>query len=308
MYVCAPFMNISAQFRSAAFALAVFIAPTMVGQQQPSAQSATTSTTQQTSASDQRFPPILEDGGVSVQLIGWMVDAKPILQGGASTVTTTSTELGLAHENRPIPGVEISIPAGSGNSVRITYFRLLGQNDTYAPVPLTISGNPYSAGLLLNDAYTFQMLKGSWDFLTYTVDPGGRNLRIKTLWEVQYLRVNSVIDAPQIDAQNLLTGNTTTATTGVEKNFVLPTLGVGLEQAPSRLFRWEAKVSGFGIPHHAAILDAEANAVLRAGKFDILIGGKYYYFKTSPQSDEYFRCPLYGPSIALRWYYIRGGQ
>jgi len=325
-------MNISAQFRFTACVLALAVAPVILGQDQqpapatpaaPPSASPTSTTTSQSATTTQtttqintapvdtnasRFPPILEDGGISIQLIGWLTDAKPVLQGGASSGALIDTTLGLPHESKPIPGVEVSLPAGAANSVRFTYFRLLGQGDTYAPAELAVSGVGFNAGDLLNAAYTLQMIKGSWDFLTYTFDAGRSNLRLKTLWGVQYIKFNSLIDDPQLNLAALAVGNAPQYTTVTEKNFVYPSLGIGLEQQRTRFFRWEASVSGFGIPHHAGLLDGEANAVLRAGKVDVLIGAKYFYFKTSPQSDEYFHTALWGPSIALRWYYIRGGQ
>jgi len=313
-------MNIFAHSRFGACVLTLMLAP-MLSAQQPAATASSSSSTQSgtttstpesatpvdTNAS--RFPPILSDGGISIQLIGWMVDARPRLAAGASSIDTTfDNTIDLPHESKPIPGVEISVPAGSGNSLRFTYFRLLGQGNTYAPATDTISSVGFNAGDFLNSAYTMQMIKGDWDFLTYTISPNRENVRLKTLWGVQYIKVNSVIDAPGLNYQALAVGNAPQYTALTEKNFVYPSLGIGLEQQRSRFFRWEASVSGFGIPHHPALLDGEVNLVLQEHKFDVLLGAKYFYFKTSPQSDEYFRGPLWGPSIALRWYYIRGSE
>jgi len=313
-------MNICAQFRCGACALALLLAP-MLPAQQSAATSSSSSSSQSGAATAtpvsatpvdtnaSRFPPILADGGISIQLIGWLVDARPVLRAGASSIDTTyDNTIDLPHQSKPIPGIEISIPAGSANSLRFTYFRLLGQGNTYAPATDTISSVGFNAGDFLNSAYTLQMIKGDWDFLTYTIAPHGANVRVKTLWGVQYIKANSVIDAPQLNYEALAVGNAPQYTALTEKNFVYPDLGIGLEQQRSRWFRWEASVSGFGIPHKAALLDGEANIVLQEGKFDVLIGAKYFYFKTSPQSDEYFRSPLWGPSIALRWYYIRGSE
>jgi hypothetical protein len=98
-------------------------------------------------------------------------------------------------------------------------------------------------------------------------------------------------------------GNTDYNTANGSKRLFYPSLGLELEEALGRHFRWEVKGSGFGIPHHANIWDAQADLVLRVRDFEVLAGEKAFHFETSPKADEYFTDTLSGAFVGLRYYF-----
>jgi hypothetical protein len=85
------------------------------------------------------------------------------------------------------------------------------------------------------------------------------------------------------------------------RSLFLPTLGVGADIVPSKHFRIEVKGSGFALPHRSYIGDAEGAAVIRAWHVELAGGGRYYRFRTSPNSDEYVRGTMFGPFVSLRF-------
>ena len=58
--------------------------------------------------------------------------------------------------------------------------------------------------------------------------------------------------------------------------------------------RVEALASGFGIPSHAALANAEADIAYKFGRVELRAGGKFFYFRTSPQGDFYMKGSLAG--------------
>ena len=109
---------------------------------------------------------------------------------------------------------------------------------------------------------------------------------------MQYSETVGNFDAPQ-DPNAIATNGS--------KQVILPTLGLGIEYHPARHVRMEAKASGFVIPHHADLWNAEASMVLRMGRVEALLGGRAFHDKTSPQADEYFSHTEYGPYVGVRY-------
>ena len=191
-----------------------------------------------------------------------------------------------------------SIPAGKKNSLRFSYFRVQGSGDTVAATDLSLFSVGYTKGDRLYTKYKVQNVKVSWDFLSYTFH---NNIRFKTLWEAQATGFNTSVDSPLKP-----TDSSTVSYYGEGKKWLFyPTLGLGFEQAVSKNFRWEIKGSGFGLPKRGALADGEASAVFRLGKAEVLAGYKFFYVKTSPKSEFFFKQVLSGPYIGLRWYFER---
>ena len=98
---------------------------------------------------------------------------------------------------------------------------------------------------------------------------------------------------------NLLNINPSTGS----KSIFRPTFGLGVDHTLSRHFRWEARATGFALPHRAVIGDAEADVAFRVSHFELLAGGRFLHFKTNPQADQYDIGNLYGPFVSLRYYW-----
>jgi hypothetical protein len=272
---------------------------------QPAAPAQTAPSTPQQNVAPQAMPPpqepsVLEDGGFSVEPIYWLTRAQPALFGGAQAFSYGS--LSYPGKSNAGIGAEFSIPTGHSNTLRITYFRVLGNaNQTLTQSP-TIYSEPYSAGDYLITNYKIQSAKLSWDYLSYTWRKAPGNIHFKTLYELQYTTISTNVSAPFLPVLTDSSGNTNDNTATGSQNIVLPTVGAELEQAIHHRLRWEIKASGFGIPHHSVIWDAQANIALRIQKFELIAGEKAYHFKTSPQAAQYFSDTLDGVFVGIRYY------
>lgn len=273
--------------------------------QQPAAtttapQAASTTTVQQSTPPPQE-PYIIEDGGFSIEPIYWLNRAQPSLWGGASD--TAFSDMGYPGHANPSLGGEIGIPAGRSNTLRISYFRVGGNSNTTETASEYIFGESYSPGDFLVYNYLLQSAKLSWDYLGYTwYKPSGK-IRLKTLYEVQFVTVSTNFSAPFKAVTTDSSGNTDYNTASGSRNLIDPTFGLELEEALGHHFRWEVKASGFGIPHHADIWDAEGSVAFRLGNFEVLAGEKAFHFKDSPQATQYFADTLSGAYIGLRYYW-----
>ena len=234
----------------------------------------------------------IEDGGVSIQPFYWLTKSRPSLRHGKLRPTVFSGNLDFPGDANGSYGVMLSLPAGKQNSLRLTYFRTQGSGEKAAPTDLVLFGAAFAATNRLTTDYKLQTIKASFDYLSYTFH---NNVRVKTLWEVQGALIETNIDARA----------TADSSTSGKKWLVYPSLGLGLEQAVSKHFRWEAKGSGFGLPKRGAVGDVEGSAVIRLGRTEVLAGYKFYTIKTSPRDDAFFRQRLNGPYVGLRWYFDR---
>ena len=228
----------------------------------------------------------------SIEPIFWLTRNSPTLHKGQSSTATEPGNIDTLGKSKYGDGALITIPTGHENSLQFSYNRVQGRANTTASQDLTFFGNLFPSGDILSTRYTLQNIKVSWNYLTYPYPSSGAKLRIKTLWEVQYTTIKTNIDAPQ---------DTTATFTQGTKSVILPTLGLGLEYHAGRHVRLEVKVSGFGIPGHSIIGDGEASMVFRTGRIETLLGGKAYYFKTSPKGDQFYSELLYGPYIGIRY-------
>jgi hypothetical protein len=204
----------------------------------------------------------------------------------------TSGNLDLGGQSRHGEGLLLTFPTGSENSLQASYFRVRGGGNTTAPQDLTLFGNPFLKGDLLNTSYNLQNFKISWNYLTYPHPSNGARIRIKTLWEFQYVSVKPRVEAP-FDENAIGSGD--------GKSIFMPTLGLGLESHLGKRVYLEFKGSGFGLLHRSAIWDAEGSAVFRSGPLELLLGGKAFHYKTSPRDNQYLIDTVWGPYVGLRW-------
>lgn len=254
-----------------------------------------------------KAPYTIEDGGISIEPFYWFTTFLPVtptMRGGAQS-SYSNADLDYPGIIKNSPGIILSIPAGAQSTVRISYFRVQGRGTTTTDTNLTLLGTEFNAGDFLSTTYILNDMKASWDFLTYRIPAGQHKIRVKTLWEMQWLSFATNINAPYAPVTTDSSGNVITNYATEGHNVFLPTLGGELEQAPFRHLRYELKADGFAIPHHADIWEAEGSLAFRFGKIEFLAGAKAFHFKTSPQSDEYFLETISGPYAGVRYYLNR---
>ena len=190
-------------------------------------------------------------------------------------------------------GIMVTVPTSRENSIQFSYYRIRGANNSYLPEDVNFFGNGFNVGDFLYSEYNVQISKLSWNYLTWPYPSKGAKLRIKSLWEVQYVNMSTSFNAP---------ADTTAVETYGSKRVIFPTFGIGAEYHVSKRFYINLKVSAFGFPHHADIVDSEGELVFRLKHAEAMLGDKYYHFKTSPgASDEYFSYTLSGPFLGLRY-------
>jgi hypothetical protein len=131
---------------------------------------------------------------------------------------------------------------------------------------------------------------------------GARHFRLKTLFQVQYITMKTVFDAPVKSATPDSSGNITSYATVGSKSFFTPSFGLGAHQYFSRNFRFEANFSGFWLPHRWHVLDTDAVIAYRFPNVELRVGAKGFIFRTSPNSDYFFRGTLGGLFVGLRWH------
>jgi hypothetical protein len=222
----------------------------------------------------------------------------PDLRGGAQALYYYQSLYNLGDVRPSTPGIEISFPVTRTGELRFEYFQAKGDGNQTAPTNLYLYGTAFNEGDYLATNYKIQDSKIYLDDLLFPHKFPVAKFRLKSLWEFQYVHVKTTIDAPYYYAQN---GVPNTAT-GTQQIF-LPTFGIAAEYALAPHLLLRADASGFGIPHKAGLGDAEATISYRIGSWEIRGGGKMFYFKTSPNSDEYLSNTLLGAFVGLRWHW-----
>jgi|GEM_PF-586920 len=239
----------------------------------------------------------------SLMLYEWVPRGAPVLRGGAAANASTPGNLDLPGEPRlgGSQGFELSMPAGRGNSLRFSYFRTVGIGNTSAPENITLFNIPFNQGDYLVTRYRIQNGKISFDYLSYPFPTHGAKLRLKTLWEVQYTDIGSRVHAALKPVEDS-SGNWVPTLAGGTRTIVYPTFGLGVDYLLSPRVRLEARASGFGVPHRAALWDSTGTAVIRIRpQIDVLVGAKGFHFKSSPKNAQVVKGTLAGVYVGLRW-------
>ncbi|MFB3829960.1 MAG: hypothetical protein ACE15B_24540 [Bryobacteraceae bacterium] len=239
------------------------------------------------------------DGQVSVGLFYWMGPNRTHVRTGA--LATGNSDLNLPRKSVQVPGVVLTLPAGTHHALRFSYFRANRTVNTNAPAELSIFGVGYRPGDYLAVGYKLENAKISLDYLSWPFPVADRKFRVKTLWEAQYVSVKSTFNAPL----NPLEDEEGTAQAWDTKGtnwFLYPSLGMGAQYVANRNFRWEAKGSGFVWPGRPALWDAETFVAIRGGRIELNVGAKAFHFRTSTKQELFWRGTLMGGFVGLRWY------
>jgi hypothetical protein len=248
-------------------------------------------------------PDYPERRTLTIGIFGWgtIPGAGPDVVGGkAATTYSTLDHLGKDHLT---PGVEVFFPITRTGELHLEGFLSKGDGTQTAPANTTLFGSTsYSKGDFLSTQYQITSAKLYLDDLLYPFKFPVQKFRLKSLWEVQWLSAQATIDAP-LKATTDSSGNAVSNTISGTRSVILPTFGIAAEYAPSAHVLLRAAASGFGIPHHSDLWDAEATVSYRRHSWELRGGYKITHFKTSPQKDEFLVGDIQGGFIGLRYHW-----
>jgi hypothetical protein len=285
------------------FLLPVVCAPLRAQQQQPQEPPGAppTSPASERPQPPPQPPPVPEvprqdENTISLEVDGWAPTGHPVFNNGLQTTNNpgTSSYAPLGGKTKFNFGGVARVPAGKHNTIRVTYFQT-GTDSAYtAPASTNLWGTGLNQGDYIDTNYRLKSVNVSFDFLTWPYPPVRRRFRLKTLWQAQYVSVESGFTAPL---------STASPDTGSgSKSIILPALGLGVSYYLSDNVRLEADASGFDIPHHDAVANADADLAYKFGHLELRAGARLFYFKTSPQADFYMKGRLDGAFVGLRLY------
>ena len=228
---------------------------------------------------------------------------------GRQAATEYPGDLALNSAQKFGESAEICIAAGLHNILRITGETARASGSTTAPTDLALWNRHYYAGNYITTAYRLRHVKVSFEYLTWPYPVKTSRFRLRSLWQVQYMDVQTTFNAPLnptvdangnpiVDANGDLVLYDATGT----KWYVLPSVGLGAQEYLTSNISLEAHASGFVLPHHTNVWDTDATANIRIGRYEVRLGVRAFHFHTSPNVDFGMRGTLFGPFIGLSWH------
>ena len=258
-------------------------------------------------APDVRMPG---ETGWYVGLTGWFPTQQPAFNNGRASdgILTYPSNVRLMGTPKIAGGIEIGIAVGAHNTLRISGFEASATGDFITPVEISLPSQTYTAGTLVSTSYRLRNVKLSYEYLTWPYPVESRHFRLRTLWQVQFTDVRTAFDAPLlplVDTNgnplvNSSTGQPVDYSGAVDHWFFSPTFGLGATEYVSSHLRLELDASGFGIPRHTDIWDADASANFRVGHFELRVGAKAFHWKTSTNADFYTRNTMASAFVGIR--------
>jgi hypothetical protein len=236
-----------------------------------------------------------DEGKISIDPFVWFPTGQPIFDKGKGTTSTIASRIDLQGKAKYARGLRLSLPGGGHNAIRLSYFDSRVSGNVTTPTDLNLWSSGFNAGDYMSTHYKLMNGKLSYEYLTWPYPVGSRRFRLKTLWQVQFVKVESVFSAPLSDNPlNIGTGS---------KTIILPTLGLGITEYATQNFRFDLNASGFLLPHRSAIGDVDADLAYKFGRVELRGGFKGFYFKTSPNADFYTKGRLVGGFVGVRLYW-----
>src|SRR6185312_1446658 len=215
-----------------------------------------------------------------------------IISGRAALDFETLSDMGKVRQSTPL--VELSIPITRTGELKFEGSITKGDGTQVASADTFLLGTQFYKGDTLSSQYQITHAKLYLDDLLFPHKFPVSKFRPKSLWELQFVKVKSTVDAPLVTA-----GETGQGT----KQLVLPTFGLAAEYAlaPHVLFRVAG--SGFGLYHGSDIWDGEATISVRRGQWELVGGGKAFHYKSALNSEPYVTGTIVGGFAGIRWHW-----
>jgi hypothetical protein len=258
-----------------------------------------------------KYPDVRLPGeyGFWVSVSGWEPQGQAIGDKGKASTATQTGYVPMQGKPKAAEGVEVGLALGLHNALRFSYFRARASGNYTNTADTSVPGQIYPAGTYTTTDWYMQDYKLSFDYLTWPYPVESRRIRLMTLWQFEYLNVRSGFDAPLIPTTDVNgnpligpDGNPITYASQSTKSIFSPLFGLGFKDYATKHLRFEINASGFAIPHHWEIYEADATANIRIGQIEIGFGGKVFHYKTSPQSDFYIRNTMPAPFVSVKWF------
>jgi hypothetical protein len=215
-----------------------------------------------------------------------------LITGRTATDNETLSDLGKVKPATPL--VELSFPISRTGELKFEGSLTKGDGTQTASADTALFSTQFLKGDTLSSQYQITRAKFYLDDLLFPHKFPVAKFRLKSLWGVEFVKVKSTIDAP-----NVTTGLTAQGT----KQIFLPSFGLAAEYAvaPHVLFRVAG--SGFGLYHKSDMWDGEATISIRHGQWEFVGGGKAFHYKSSPNNDQYVVGTIVGGFAGLRWHW-----
>ncbi len=227
----------------------------------------------------------------SVALYNWHTSGGMQLLGGSASTEPAAQSLVLPSNPPQANGIVLTLRAKGPTRIELSYFDVRNTGNVIATAGLNLYTLPVSPGDYLVIDYRIRATKLTWNYLTFPVPALDAKLRIKTLWEAQFVSIRPDLNSP-------FTLNLPVTAQG---RVIVPTFGLGVEYVASKHFRMETRFSGWGLPHRAVLWDGEMSFVGRFRNIEIFGGIKGFHFRTTVKSEIYMDGTLWGPTAGLRW-------
>jgi hypothetical protein len=223
-----------------------------------------------------------------------------IVGGKQATTYETVNNLGKA---KGVPGVEGSYPITRTGTIYVDFWIGKGDGNQTTTVQTSPFSQTYLSGTPIATSYKVQHGRVYLDDLLWPHAFPVSKFRLKSLWAIEYTKVNATVDTPGVLPVTQSSGQVTGGAIGGTHSVILPALGIAAEYAiaPHVLLRVDGM--GFGIPHHADTWEADATLAWRVNHWEAVVGGKAVHFKTTPNSSEYLVGTLDGAFAELRWHF-----
>ncbi len=247
--------------------------------------------------------------GISFGFGEWSPASNVSILKGRAAATEYPGDLYLNSARKFGENVEFSVAAGLHNVLRFSYEITRAGGSTTAPTDLVLWNRHYFAGNYITTSYRLRHLKVSFEYLTWPYPVKTSRFRLRSLWQVQYIDIQTTFNAPLnpttdangnpiVDANGDLVKYDATGT----KWYVTPAVGLGAQEYFTPNISMEATAAGFAIPHHTNLWDMDAALNVRIGRYEVRLGVRDFHFHSSPNVEFAMRGSLIGPFLELRWH------
>ncbi len=241
---------------------------------------------------------------LTIGIFGWatLPTPEPSITGGvAATSYGTLDNIGKQHP--ATYGLEVSYPITRTGELHFEGFEAKGDGSQNSPANTTLFSTGYTTGEYLSTQYQITGAKLYLEDLLHPFKFPVSKFRLRSLWEIQYVAIQATIDAP-LAATTDSSGNPVSNAISGTRQVILPTFGMAAEYAISPHVLLRGAATGFGIPHHSDLWDAEGTISWRQSKtWEFRAGYKVMQVKTSPQRDEYIKDTISGAFVGLRYHW-----